>query len=195
MVHRLICLLLIALTLSACGRPHEFSGTEFPESNPAAEIIGLSGESTFQLSEHEGKVVAIFFGFTDCPDFCPIVLSKIQQAYSQIGATTDDVTVAFVTIDPERDTPDVAATYASAFNEDFIGVHVPMAEQEEMKQAYFLFAEKEFQNGETSGDNYLMAHSDNVYLIGRDGNIRVYYRGNDLVTEDFANDLEHLIAN
>lgn len=191
----LIGLLLLTLLVSACGRPHEFSGNELPESTVAAEIIGLSGESTFQLSEHDGKVVALFFGFTYCPDICPLTLSEIQQAYDQIEATPDDVTVAFVTIDPERDTPVVASTYASAFNSDFIGVHVPLAEQEALKAAYFAFAEKEYQNGETSGDNYLVAHSDNVYLIDRAGNLRVVYRGTDLVVEDFASDLAHLIAN
>lgn len=191
-----IGLLLIALIcLSACGGPHEFSGTQFPESTPARQIVGLSGDSAFTLSEHEGKVVTLFFGFTYCPDICPTTLSEIQQAYTQADATPDDLSVVFVTVDPERDTPEVAAKYAAAFNEEFLGVHVPVAEQEALKKNYFLFVEKQFEDGETSGDNYLIAHTDSIYLIDRTGNLRTVYRSSDLVIEDFAADLSHLIAN
>lgn len=192
---QLACLLLLTFVLSACGKPHQFSGTEFPDLLPAPEIVGQFGDSVFRLSEHKGKVVAIFFGFTFCPDICPLTLSEIERAYKQAEALPEDVAVVFVTIDPERDTPEAAKTYAAAFNKDFIGVHVPVAEQESLKKAYFLFAEKQVEEGKSAGNSYLVAHTDNVYLIDREGNWRAVYRSSDLVVEDFAADLSHLIAN
>lgn len=185
---------------TACSKPYELKGSEFPDNIPAPEIVGLSDDTPFQLSEHEGKVVVIFFGFTYCPDICPLTMAEIRQAYDQINNAqddtgSDDMVVIFVTVDPERDTPDAVATYASAFHGDFIGVYVPLEEQEALRKSYFLFVEKEYTNGETAGDDYLVAHTDNIYLVDRAGNLRAFFRGSDFALEDLVADLQHLVSN
>lgn len=188
----LFALLLICVS---CSGPHEFAGTEFPNIRTAPEIVGAAKGQEFQLSGLQDKVVVVFFGYTYCPDICPITMSEVQQAYEQAGATAEDVAVVFATVDPERDTPEVMDAYASAFNADFFGVHVGVDEQEEVKKGYFVVAEKEDVVGDAESENYLVIHSDNIYLIDRDGNLRVVYRSSDLIVKDFASDIAHLMAN
>lgn len=194
-IHKYILLFTILLICVACSKPYEFKGTEFPNIRPAPEIAGVVGDEAFSLSNLQGKVVVAFFGFTYCPDVCPMTLAEVGQAYDQVEATSDDVAVVFVTVDPERDTPERLNDYVSAFNADFYGVHVPLADQEAAKKGYFVVAEKDFLDGDTDSDNYLVAHSDNIYLIDRAGKLRVVYRSSDLTVDDLASDVEHLLAN
>lgn len=193
--YQLGVLFVLLLLCVSCSKPHEFAGTEFPNIDAAPEIVGIAKGQDFQLSSLDDKVVIVFFGYTYCPDICPITMSEIQRAYEQTGATAEDAAVLLVTVDPERDTPEVLDAYASAFDPDFFGVHVEVAEQDQLKKNYFVFAEKEAVDDDAENANYLVTHSDQVYLIDRDGNLRVVYRGADLVVEELASDIAYLMAN
>ena len=77
---------------------------------------------TFRLRDQMGKVVLLFFGYTHCPDVCPTTLADYKVVYNELGEFADQVRFVYITVDPERDTPEVIASYAKAFNPAFIGL-------------------------------------------------------------------------
>ncbi|MCB0114270.1 MAG: SCO family protein, partial [Caldilineaceae bacterium] len=99
----------LTLLLSACA-PHQYTALVFQEDSPAADIVGTdySGE-TYRLSDHRGELSLIFFGYTFCPDVCPLTLGNMSQTYKILEDESpnlvEDLNVLFVSVDPERDTP------------------------------------------------------------------------------------------
>ncbi|WP_035052749.1 SCO family protein [Andreprevotia chitinilytica] len=160
-------LLMLAL-LAACSRP-SFDGTD---------LTGVDFGGDFQLTAHtgqvrklsdfKGKVVALFFGYTQCPDVCPTTMSEMKVALQQLGIQSDQVQVLFVTVDPARDTTAVLSQYVPAFDKRFIGLTGSPADVEKVEGQYKVIAQKQ---GE--GANYTMDHSAGTYLLDRDGKLRV----------------------
>jgi cytochrome oxidase Cu insertion factor (SCO1/SenC/PrrC family) len=114
-----------------------------------------------------GKPMLLFFGFTFCPDVCPTELQVMAAALTELGATGADIQPIFVTVDPERDTPEVLAAYVSNFGERFIGLTGSPAQIAEMAQIYRVFYAK--QENTADPKNYQMDHSAIIYLMGPDG--------------------------
>src|SRR5215203_90183 len=108
--------LFVALVLlTGCSKAYEFHGTALTDPPPAAEITGTNWNGdTFHLSEQQGKVVVAFFGYTHCPDVCPMTLANLNAVYKQLGEQAEKVAFVFIATDPERDTPDQLATYVQA---------------------------------------------------------------------------------
>src|SRR5262245_31931792 len=105
--------LLVFISIVAAGvflfsKPASFRGTTYTEPYPPAPEFNLTraNGSSFQLSETRGKVVMLFFGYTSCPDICPTTLAEFKQSLVQLGDKADEVQVLFVTVDPQRDTPE-----------------------------------------------------------------------------------------
>jgi len=121
------------------------------------------------LSDFRGKVVALFFGYTHCPDECPTTLGKLRLALRQLGPEAARVQVLFVTVDPERDTPAVLAAYLSTFDPSFLGLRGSQAELKTLIGQMKIVSERSDQEG----DGYTLAHSANVFLFDRTGHIRV----------------------
>lgn len=94
------------------------------------------------LGDFKGKVVVLFFGFTQCPDVCPTTLSEVAAALHEVGAKSNDVQVLFVTVDPERDTPELLAQYVPAFNPGFLGLRGSQAEIETAARMFKVFYQK-----------------------------------------------------
>jgi protein SCO1/2 len=112
-----------------------------------------------------GKPSLVFFGFTHCPDVCPTTLYEITQVYQQLGAKGDKVRAVFVTVDPERDTPDLLKTYLSSFDPHIVGLSGPRPSIDGIMKAYRVFARKvPGENG-----NYTMDHTALVYLMDAKG--------------------------
>ncbi|MEA3511767.1 MAG: SCO family protein, partial [Actinomycetota bacterium] len=104
------------------ARPYMFHGQTI-QSNRAAPSIELdSADGTVRLSDYEGDIVVLYFGYTFCPDVCPITLSKLDRAMDILGDDAEDVHVIMVSVDPARDTPEMLKEYVAHFNEDFIGI-------------------------------------------------------------------------
>ncbi len=188
---------LLVLLAGACARRHQYTGLVFDEPTAAAAIegIGLTGEP-FSLREYEGELALIFFGYTYCPDICPMTLQEMAQAYQQIEEEAprlvEDLNVVFVTVDPERDTPERLAEYVPLFDPDFQGVYVPPAELEPIKSAYGVLAEKRVLDEAESAAGYLMDHTTGIYLVDRKGDLRAFFRG-DVSAADLAADLKALL--
>ena len=113
----------------------------------------------------KGKPSLVFFGFTHCPDVCPTTLYEISQVYDVLGPKGDKVKSFFITVDPERDTPDLLKTYLSSFDPRIVSAHGRPAAIDAAEKAYRVYAKKV----PLDGDNYTMDHTALVYLMDRKG--------------------------
>ena len=123
----------------------------------------------FTLSAQRGKILVLGFGFSHCPNFCPMTLANLAQTYKNLGPLADQVQVVYVTVDPERDTPARLREYLSNFNPHFIGVTGSTEELAAVRQAYGIMAKKEMHK---NGGTYDVHHSSYIYLIDREGLLR-----------------------
>ena len=166
----------------------------------ATDVTGADFGKDFHLTDHhgkarsladfKGKVVAIFFGYIYCPDVCPTTMAELASALKQLGADAKRVQVLFVTVDPERDTPELLGQYVSAFNSTFLGLYGTPEQIAETAKEYKVFYQKE--PGETP-DTYSVSHSAGTYLYDRQGRLRLfvpYGRGSAI----FAHDIKALLA-
>lgn len=160
----------------------------------ATDITGAAFARDFRLADHngqvrtladfKGKVVAVFFGYTHCPDVCPTTLSDFAAALQLLGPQAERVQVIFVTVDPQRDTPDLLKQFVPAFNPGFLGM-VPDAETlkalaHEYKAVYQKTAVK-------AVDDYLIDHSAGTYIYDPQGRVRLlmpYGSSPDMIAQD-----------
>ena len=167
-----------------------FRGTLYDPALPAPDIELTQGNgSSFRLSEKRGEVVLLFFGYTSCPDVCPTTLSEMKRVMAELGADAEHAQVVFVTVDPKRDTPEKLKDYVSIFNPAFIGLSGSMEELEKVWSDYGVYREEEELPNSAAG--YLVNHTARVYLIDRDGNLRLSYSYG-TPTDDFVHDLKIL---
>ena len=172
--------------------PASFRGTVYGEPYPPAPEIELTrGDgSRFRLSELRGNLVLLFFGYTSCPDVCPTTMAELNQALCQLDAEqAANVRVVFVTVDPERDTPERVQEYANHFNDEFIGLSGTETELQKTWNEYGVF--REVVEG-TSALGYLVNHTARVTLIDQDGSLRVSYSF-ETPMEDIVHDLKLLL--
>ncbi|WP_434632352.1 SCO family protein [Chromobacterium sp. CV08] len=163
---------LIVLALSACAPPAvDFKGTSINDDSMGGgfTLIDYSGKPR-SLDQFRGKVVAVFFGYTNCPDVCPTTMLEYGSVMKQLGADADKVQVLFISVDPERDTPQVLAGYVPHFDKRFIGLTGGVDAIEKVKKQYKVVAQKV----PTPGGGYSVDHSAGSYLLDRDGKLRVF---------------------
>lgn len=181
-----------ALLLSACGS-HSYRGTvlEPPSQAPDFTLTAHTGQP-FRLSEQRGKVVLLFFGFTNCPDICPTALNDLAVVRRKLGADAEQVQVAFVTVDPERDSLERLQKYVRIFDKTFLGLRGTQAELSPILKAYGATAiRRDLPN---SALGYTMDHSAFTYLIDQQGKWRELF--NDSVsTDDMAGDIRYIVRN
>ena len=178
-----VAALLVGMQLYAGGE--SFQGSAIEPSPPAHEfsLERATGE-TYSLSERQGQVVLIFFGYANCPDFCPTTLSDFKRVHENLGEEADGVDFVFITIDPERDSPERIEEFVTSFNPDFGGLAGSEEELQPIWDGYFVVREK--QEGDSEA-GYLMAHSTRVYVIDKLGRLRLtfpYGLGADAMTSD-----------
>jgi protein SCO1/2 len=173
------------------SKPASFRGTTYGEPYPVAPEIELTraNGTSFRLSETRGKVVALFFGYTSCPDVCPTTMAELKQALEKLGDKSDQVQVLFVTVDPQRDTPERVQEYVDHFNRGFIGLSGSEPELAKVWNEYGVF--RNVVDG-TSAAGYLVDHTARVTLIDQQGNLRVSF-GFDTPVEDVVHDLNLLL--
>ncbi len=187
---QMLLVFVLVTSLTSCASPHQFSGSVLESPTPAFAFEGTNytGDS-FRLSDHHGKVVVIFFGYTFCPDICPLTLANLKQVADQLGEKAQDLAVVFITVDPERDTVERLATYVNAFSPDFYGVRMEGQMYEATKKAYGVYAEKS--NVDTgNADSYFVDHTGGVYIIDKNGDWRELFR-HDATVEMLLPDIEY----
>ncbi len=193
----LTVLALLLLITGGCASRHEFVALLFDDPQPAAEITGINYDgSPFKLSDLRGEVTLVFFGYTYCPDICPFTLVEMATAYKQLAEESpklvEDLNVVFVSVDPERDTPERLAQYIPNFHPDFYGVYVEPAELERVKAAYGIYAEKREVDQSESAGVYFVDHTASISLVDRDGNVAALFQ-HDVPAADLAADLKVLL--
>ena len=190
----LLAFLLIGVVAAGAflfAKPDSFRGTTYAEPYPVAPEIQLTRASgnDFRLSDVRGNVVALFFGYTSCPDICPTTMAELRQALEELGPEADQVQVLFVTVDPQRDTPDRVQEYVDHFNPDFIGLSGSEPELARVWSDYGVF--REIVDG-TSAAGYIVNHTARVTLIDQQGNLRVSFPF-DTPVKDVVHDLNLLL--
>ena len=144
------------------------------------DVTGASFGKTLELSDHngqrrtlsdfKGKVVALFFGFTHCPDVCPTTLSEMAVVMKELGADAGRLQVLFVSVDPERDTADVLKLYVPAFNPSFLGLTGSADEISRAAKEFKIYYQKQ----PLKGGGYTMDHSAGTYIIDGEGRLRLF---------------------
>lgn len=172
MLLRKLGILLLAALLASCGEPR------LPSPFHASEVGAQLAQADFRLTDHNGKprtladfrgkVAVLFFGYTHCPDVCPTTLADLAQVMRLLGKDAGRVQVLFVTVDPERDKPDMLAQYVPAFDPSFLGLHGDAQATAQVARAF----EAVYQKQPTSS-GYSMDHSSGTYLIAPDGRVRL----------------------
>jgi len=152
------------------------------------DLIDATGRPR-TLADYRGKAVVIFFGYTQCPDVCPTTLSELAEVMKRLGPDADRVQVLFVTVDPERDTPELLSQYVPAFDPRFMGLYGDAAATERVAREFKIIYQK--QPGPAPG-SYTMDHSAGTYIFDPQGRLRLYVsygQGPDV----FAHDLRELL--
>jgi protein SCO1/2 len=177
-------------SFAAAGESAAFKGGTFDPPRPAPDFA-LQGShgSTLKLSQYRGKVVALYFGFTHCPRICPVSLANLARAFAKLGAAASEVQVIFVTVDPERDTPERMREFLDFFNPSFRGATGTSQQLEAVERAYGISARKTISQIKKVG--YEVHHSSSIYLIDREGKLRVLMPFGKSV-DDLVNDIRLL---
>lgn len=170
---RTVAVALLALALCACGESDA----------PAFQLTDVTGANfgkTLALTDHtgarrtladfKGKVVVLFFGFTHCPDVCPTALIELAQVAQALGPDASRVQVLFVTLDPERDKPEVLREYVPSFHPTFLGLYGSAEETLVAAKEFKVYFSKQPQ----PAGSYTIDHSSGTYLIDSHGRLRLF---------------------
>lgn len=184
-------LVLLALSLAACSpqapkfRSSDITGADFGRE---LALTGHDGKPR-SLADFRGKLVVLSFGFTHCPDICPTTLADLAAVMKKLGPDAARVQVLFVSVDPERDTPEALAKYVPAFDASFLGLSGDAAATQRAAKEFRIFYEK--RPAGASGA-YSVDHAAQVYVLDAAGRLRLLVRY-DRIAQDLAEDLRALL--
>ncbi|MCF8162650.1 MAG: SCO family protein [Sulfuritalea sp.] len=183
------------LALTACEKPQS---PKVPFAN--TDITGLDYAKGFTLTDHngkprtladfKGKVVVVFFGYTQCPDVCPTTLSELAGIKKALGSEAERLQVIFITLDPQRDTPELMAGFVPAFDSSFLGLWGEQAVIDKVAKDFKVFAQKVPSNDSKS---YTIDHTAGSYVFDDQGHIRLFVRHGQGV-DGLQKDLQRLLA-
>lgn len=175
--------ILILFIAASCGGKTSLKGVVFPTISPAADISLTDHHGLpFKLSSLQGRVVLVFFGFTNCTTECPLTLALIRQSLDSTGTASRDVVVVMVSTDPLNDTPAAMQAFMGKFNPAFLGLLGTPAELAKAWQDYAVLVSED---GET--------HSSLTYVVDKKGNLRETFSP-ESSSDDIASDLKILLA-
>jgi protein SCO1/2 len=187
------CLVVVLFTLlAACSQKPEFKNVDITGSTAFGKDFSLLDPDGKKrtLADFRGKVVVMFFGYTQCPDVCPTTLTEMQQVMALMGPQADKVQVLFVTIDPERDTAVILKQYVPAFDPRFLGLRP--ADQATLEQVTKDFKTYYKKVPGASPGSYTMDHTAGSYAFDPDGHLRLYIK-HAQGPETLAHDLKELL--
>jgi protein SCO1 len=167
-------LLVLAACLPACDRSSK---------GPAFELTDITGAEfgrDVRLTDHtgkpraladfKGKVAVVFFGYTHCPDVCPVTLAELAMVARELGKDADRMQVLFITVDPERDTAAVLAKYVPAFNPAFLGLYGDIDATLRTAKEFKVIVHKQ----PATAGNYTVDHSAGTYIYDLQGRLRLF---------------------
>lgn len=201
----IVVLLTAILSLTSCGERQSAQENQMilTPANTAfknTDVTGLGYASDFALTDHagkqrtladfKGKAVLVFFGFMNCPDVCPTTMAEMAGVMKDLGQDADRVQVLFITVDPERDTPELLAKYVPAFDPRFLGLTGDKAAIEKVAKDFRVFYQKS--PGKEPG-SYSMDHTAGSYVFDPQGRVRLFVRHGQ-GGEPIAHDLKVLLS-
>ena len=182
----------MAIILVACSPKPEFKNIDITGSTAFGKDFSLLDPdgNTRTLADFKGKVVVMFFGYTQCPDICPTTLTEMQQVMTLLGPQSDKVQVLFVTVDPERDTAAILKQYVPSFDSRFLGLRpADEAALENVAKDFKIYYKKV--PGKNPG-SYTMDHMAGSYAFDPQGRLRLYIK-HAQGPETLAHDLKELM--
>lgn len=171
------------------------SGTTAP-----FRLIDQGGESVTD-EDFRGRFMLVYFGYTYCPDVCPLGLQRMSRAVDALGPAAEQVAPIFITVDPERDSGSVLAAYTAHFHPRLIGLtgtreQIDAARMSYGVRGFKVFLPPSFEDGESDEDDnsrYLMQHSASTYLVGPDGRIERTFP-HETSSREMANQIREFIT-
>ncbi len=177
-LRHLLLTLAAAVSLAACEPPGAPSA-----SFQSIDITGANYASNLALTDHngtprtlddfKGKVTVVFFGYTQCPDVCPTTMAELAQVKQALGPDGDRLQGVFVTVDPERDTPEVLKAYMQSFDPSFVALRGTPEQTAAVAKEFKVFYAKV---PNKDGDAYTMDHTAGSYVFDADGKVRLFTR-------------------
>ena len=181
------CIAALLVAITACSPKPEFKNIDITGSSAFGKDFSLVDPdgNVRTLADFKGKVVVMFFGYTQCPDICPTTLTEMQQVMTLMGPQSDKVQVLFVTVDPARDTAAILKQYVPAFDPRFLGLRpADDAALEKVAKDFKIYYKKV---PGTSPGSYTMDHTAGSYAFDPQGHLRLYIKhaqGPETLTHD-----------
>lgn len=192
----LIAACALTFSLSACDKLPGKQAASFQNT----DVTGLDYAKGFSLTDHtgkprtladyKGKVVVVFFGYTQCPDVCPTTMAEMASVMQKLGPQADQVQVLFITLDPERDTPQLLASYVPAFDKRFVGLYGTLAQTAKTAKDFKVFYSKV--PGSSPG-SYTIDHMAGSYVFDKDGRLRLFIR-HGVTADSIVHDIRQLLS-
>jgi protein SCO1/2 len=175
---RVAALMLLAVFAAGCDK-----AANKPAAFNNVDVTGLDYAKGFSLTDHNGKprtlqdfrgkLTVLFFGYTQCPDVCPTTMAEMAAVLKELGPAADEVQVLFVTLDPERDTQELLASYVPAFDKRFLGLRGDAEATARTAKEFKVFYSKV--PGSEPGQ-YTIDHTAGSYVFDREGKVRLFLR-------------------
>jgi protein SCO1/2 len=168
----LVCATLACVLVAGCGRETakfqltDVTGVQFGKKLALTDHNGKRRT----LEDFKGKVVVLFFAFTHCPDACPTTLAELAAVARELGPDAQRMQVLVVTVDPERDTPEVLRRYVPSFNPAFLGLYGTAEETSATAKEFKVYFQKQPQ----PGGSYTVDHSAGVFILDKAGRLRLF---------------------
>jgi protein SCO1/2 len=160
----------LSFVVVACGEsPFQLDDITDVDYGHGFELTDHNGKPR-TLTDFHGKVVALYFGYVHCPDYCPTTLADLAQVAQQLGPDAARFQVLFVTVDPERDTPAVLAKFVPSFNPSFIGLYGDAAATARVAKEFKIV----YQKFAMPNNDYTIDHSVGTFIFGPDGRLRLF---------------------
>ena len=202
------------LVAAATGTLAPLIGGCQPGGEPApqykgTDITGVPWGRGFDLTDHNGqrrtladfrgKVVLAFFGYTNCPDACPLALSEMAQVVKQLGTDGNKVQGVFITVDPKRDTTERLASYVPAFHPSFLGLRGSTEETARVANEFKIYYQA--QQPDNSGHSghggqrgsYMVDHTTGIFILDKEGQARLYVSANGRSVAAMVHDVKRLL--
>jgi len=170
----------LTVSIAACDK---LPGKQQREAFQNTDVTGVDYAKGFALTDHtgkprtladfKGKAVVVFFGYTQCPDVCPTTMAEMATVMQKLGPLADQVQVLFITLDPERDTQQLLASYVPAFDKRFIGLRGTPEQTAKTAKEFKVFYAKV---PGSDPNSYTIDHTAGSYVFDRDGRLRLFIR-------------------
>ena len=179
--------LLALVFLSSCDSKVEpdFLSTDITDASFGRDFKLFDHNGNLRsLADFRGKVIVLFFGYTNCPDICPSIMAKLAGAVKNLGKDSNHVQVLFISVDPEHDTPALLKQYVSTFDPNFLGLLGDLETTKNIAKEFKIAFQKQT---EINQDSYVMEHSAVTYILDQKGKLRLYVNTNtnvDIISHD-----------